>query len=291
MQPELMADCSCETGEGPLWHPDEQQLYWTDIPRGRLFRYDPHTHRHEQFYEGEPVGAITVQADGALLLFKQRGAVGLWRAGHETVLVEEIPRERETRFNDAIADPAGRVFAGTMPTGGASGRLYRLDPDGALQLMFDELGLPNGMGFSPDRTRFYLTDSRARRIYCFDYDQVNGDLMNREVFVEVPDREGEGRPDGLTVDAEGGVWSARWGGGCVVRYHPEGTEDHRVRIPIPRVSSAAFGGDDYADLYVTTAGGSDGDAGDPPAGALFRVRPGVNGVPEYRSRVLVDAGL
>ena len=116
MEPELIADYACHTGENPLWHPTEKRLYWTDIPKGRLFRYDPAAGTHEPCYEGEAVGGFTVQADGALLLFMARGAVKTWRDSAMATVIEEIPDERDNRFNDVIADPAGRVFCGVMST-------------------------------------------------------------------------------------------------------------------------------------------------------------------------------
>ena len=115
--PELIADHQCECGENPLWHPAEKRLYWVDIPTGRMFRYDPATGAHEQCYAGEVVGGFTVQEDGALLLFMARGAVRAWRDGFLGTAVPEIPRERESRFNDVIADPLGAVFGGTMARG------------------------------------------------------------------------------------------------------------------------------------------------------------------------------
>jgi D-xylonolactonase len=170
-----------------------------------------------------------------------------------------------------------------MPDGDRPGRLYRLDLDLRLARLLDGIGCSNGMGFTADRRRMYYTDSIAGEIYLFDYSPAGGVLSNRRVFARVP-REA-GLPDGLTVDAEGGVWSARWGGGCVVRYTPAGVEEGRVEFPAQRVSSITFGGPDYADLYVTTAGGQDKGVFGPGAGALFRFRPGVRGVPEFRSRI------
>ncbi len=126
------ADYACHTGENPLWHPDEGCVYWVDIPAGKLFRYYPDSGRHEMCWQGDAaVGGFTIQADGALLLFMARGAVKVWRDGRivDTVIAE-IPDERETRFNDVIADPAGRVICGTMPTTSRPARLYRLDTDG-----------------------------------------------------------------------------------------------------------------------------------------------------------------
>ncbi len=283
MQPELVADYRCQVGEGPLWHPFEKRVYWTDIPTGRMFRYDPATGKHEEFYQGGQVGGFTIQADGALLLFMERGAVAVWRDGELEDLIHEIPDERQTRFNDVIADPAGRVFCGTMPAPGRLGRLYRLDLDGSIQVVQENIGISNGMGFTSDRKRMYYTDSRARRIYLFDYDEATGEMSNRRVFVETP--EGEGIPDGMTVDAEGCVWSARWDGSALYRYTPQGRVERKIEFPAKKVSSVVFGGDGCTDMYVTTAGGQNKASEGQGAGALFRLNLGIQGVPEFPSRV------
>ena len=283
MEPELVADYQCITREGPLWHPDEKRVYWLDIPTGRMFRYEPATGKHEQCYQGEVVGGFTIQDDGALLLFMARGAVKIWREGQLTTVIEEIPDERTTRFNDVIADPMGRVFCGTMPTKERLGRLYRLDPDGTLTKLLEGIGCSNGMGFTPDRKHMYYTDSPKREIYIFDYDQDSGAITNQRVFVRTP--EGEGIPDGMTVDAEGYVWGARWDGGCLVRYAPDGTEVLRIQFPAKKVSSVTFGGEDYTDIYVTTAGGNKKETEGWGAGGLFRINLGIRGVPEFRSRI------
>lgn len=286
MKPELIADYECVVGEGPLWHPGEQRLYWTDIPTGRIFRYDPATGAHEQCYAGEVVGGFTIQADGALLLFMARGAIKTWREGKLTTILDEIPDERESRFNDVIADPSGHVFCGTMPTENQLGRLYRLDTDGTLTKLLDGIGCSNGMGFTPDHKQMYYTDSFKHEIYLFDYDQDSGGIANQQVFVQTP--EDEGFPDGMTVDAEGYVWSARWDGGCLVRYAPDGSEVLRINFPAKKVSSVTFGGPDYTDMYVTTAGGDDKAQEGSGAGALFRLNLGIQGVPEFPSRVTVS---
>ena len=283
MQPPLIADYNCVVGEGPLWHPDENRVYWVDIPTGRMFRYDLGTGRHEQVYEGDAIGGFTIQDDGALLLFMARGAVKIWRDGELTTILEEIPDERETRFNDVFADPEGRVYCGTMPAPERPGRLYRLDPDRKLTLLLEGIGVSNGMGFTLDRKSLYYTDTVAHKIYLFDYDRTSGDISNQRVFVDVS---GEtGGPDGMTVDAEGYVWSARWGGSCLARYAPDGAEDRRVEFPAKKVSCVTFGGQDYTDMYVTTAGGDNKEEDGPGAGALFRLNLGIKGLPEYRSRI------
>lgn len=293
---ELIADYACHTGEGPLYHPGEDRVYWTDIPNGKLFVYDRKTGGHRVCYEDAPVGGFTLQEDGSLLLFQARGAIRTWRDGQGYVgtVVEEIPDERETRFNDVFADTAGRVFCGTMPVpNGRKGRLYRLDTDGTLTLLFEGIGCSNGMGFTPDRRRMYYTDTSPRQIYRFDYDHDSGAVTERQVFVQVPDAPGEGYPDGMTVDAHGNLWGARWGGGCLVCHSGEdGRELGRIRIPgVQDVSCVVFGGPDYDEMYVTTAGGHKKGEGAENAGALFRVKvPGVLGVPEYVSRVAVGKG-
>jgi len=283
MKLEMIADYNCVTGEGPLWHPGEQRLYWVDIPTGRMFCYDPASGNHEQFYEGEVVGGFTIQENGALLLFMAKGAVAVWRDGKLSSIIEEIPDEHESRFNDVIADPAGRVFCGTMPTKDRLGRLYRLDTDGKLTKLLDGIGCSNGMGFTPDRKQMYYTDSPKREIYLFDYDVDTGAITNQRVFIQTPG--GEGVPDGMTVDAEGYLWSARWDGSCLVRYAPDGTYDRRIHFPAKKVSSITFGGEDYTDIYVTTAGGANKDVEGPGAGALFRFNLGIQGVPEFSSMV------
>jgi D-xylonolactonase len=284
MEPTLIADYNCVTGEGPLWHPEEGRLYWTDIPTGRMFRYDPQTGQHEQFYSGDVVGGFTLQEDGALLLFMARGAVKIWRDGTLTTVIDELEGETDSRFNDVSADPAGRVFCGTMSSDSHAGRLYRLDPDGSIRAVVEGVGTSNGMGFTLDRSQMYHTDTRAHEIYLYDYDQETGEISNRRVFVHVSDDD-PGRPDGMTVDAEGCVWSARWEGNCVVRYAPDGTEDRRITFPAKKITSIAFGGPDYTDMYVTSAGGDNKAENGPGAGALFHLNLGIRGLPEFRSQI------
>jgi len=285
MQPEVIADCACEVGENPLWHTIEEALYWCDIPKGRIFRYSPITGEHERVYEGEIVGGFTIQADGGLLFFMARGSVKLWRGrGSELVtIVEKIEDERETRFNDVIADPAGRVYCGTMSTAQRLGRLYRLDPSSEVTLLVEGIGCPNGLGFTPDRKHMYFTDSFTRAIYLFDYDQQHGDITNQRVFVQVPKE--EGLPDGLTVDSLGYVWSAQWDGGEIIRYTPEGKVERRITVPAKKVTSLSFGGKDFTEIYITSAGGENKAVEGATAGALFKLCTGIRGTPEFFSKV------
>jgi D-xylonolactonase len=283
--PTPLADYACNTGENPTWHPDEERVLWTDIPAGRLFRYDPKTGEHEQFYEGRPVGGFTVQEDGSLLLFRDKGNVVIWRDGQETTILEEIEDERETRFNDVMADPEGRVYCGTMPRKDRLGRLYRLDPDGTLTLLLENIGCSNGMGFTPDLACMYYTDTGTREITLIDYDRGTGELFNGKLFHKTPEGNGEGFPDGMTVDVEGRVWSTRWDGSCMVCIDSNGREVKRIQFPVKKVSSVTFGGPELTDMYITTAGGHQKEQDGEHAGALFHLNLGVKGVPEFRSRV------
>lgn len=289
MKPELVADYKCHTGEGPLWHPDEKIVYWVDIPAGSLYRYDSETGSHGVCYQTNTIGGFTIQADGSLLLFEDGGRIERWDGEDTETVIDGIAREAASRFNDVIADPEGRVYCGTMPTEMQGGCLYRLDRDGSITPILEGVDIPNGMGFTPDLETFYFTESGRKTIYRFDYDQATGALQNKEVFVDSADI--EGIPDGMTVDENGDVWSARWNGGCVLRYTSDGEEQQRISLPARKVSSITFGEPDYGTAYITTALGPGEreprtrDEEGSGAGALFRVDLGVSGVPEYRSEV------
>ncbi|MBE7467208.1 MAG: SMP-30/gluconolactonase/LRE family protein [Planctomycetes bacterium] len=294
MKIEKIADYACNTGEGCIWHPLEKAVYWTDIPAGKFFRYDPKTNTHKQVYEGRQVAAFTIQADGSMLLFQDKGTVSLWKDGKiAKTIVEDIPLERDTRFNDVCACPEGRVYCGTMPVRTPEkvilrdAKLYRLDRDASVHQILAGIHNSNGSGFSPDQKTFFYTDTGMGIIYRFDYDRASGELTRQRNFTMVPPAPAsEGKPDGMTVDAEGNVWGARWGGGCVVCYGPDGVEKFRVKLPTPNTSCPCFGGENLDELYVTTAGGHERDKLGPDAGALFRIT-GLNakGKPEHFSRI------
>lgn len=282
-QAEVIANYACETGENPLWHPIERRLYWCDIPKGRLFRYDPATGTHEQCYQGRPIGGFTIQADGSLLLFMDRGTIALWRDGAITKVVSEIAAERSSRFNDVIADPLGRVFCGTMSTDDCKGRLYRLDLDCSLHPLLEGIGCSNGMAFTLDRKGMYYTDSFAREIYLFDYNIQTAALSNPRVFAHFS--ETDGLPDGATVDAAGRLWSAIWDGSRIVRLSSGGEIKEEIMIPVRKTSSLTFGGEDYRDIYITSAAGNSEEVDGPLAGALFRMKAQTPGLPEFFSRI------
>ena len=282
--PELLVQTDCHTGECPLWHPGNNCLYWVDIPRARLFRHDLSSGDTKMFDTGAPAGGITLHSDGRLLLFMAEGAVRLWEEDGMETVVEALPEERGNRFNDVIADAEGRVYCGVMSTSRRAGRLYRIDADGDISVMIEGTGTANGMGFSPDLKLMYFCDSGLRTISVFDYCRKDGSLKRRRLFFK-PSREDEGKPDGMTVDAEGCVWSARWNGGRLARHAPDGHVMEEYFFPVGKVSCVTFGGPDYSDIFITTAGGDDPGMNGKLAGSVFRLKTGTCGRPEFTSRV------
>ena len=283
LSPVVVADFACHTGEGPLWHPAEQRLCWTDIPAGRLFRYEPASGSQEQCLSGRLVSALTIQTDGTFLLFGMNGSITHCERTIE--LVNQIPTEVGTRFNDVEVDPIGRVICGTMPSPTHPGRLYRLNLDRTLDVLLDGVDISNGIGFSADQRTMYYSESNVGLIHAFDYDVGSGSLSNRRIFAQVARQ--DGLPDGLIVDADDNIWSARWDGWCIVKYSPDGAIIDRLDFPVPKVSSLTFGGPKLTDLYVTTAGGNQKEVDGPLAGALFVVRDAGLGAADYLSRIVL----
>jgi len=277
---EAIANYRCACGENPLWDQRSGCVYWVDIPAGKIYRYDAATGEHGLVHDGEVTGGFTFQEDGSLLLFGPNRIDRLGADGRTTPVAEDVD-DGMTRFNDVIAGPGGRVYAGSMGKTRESGGLFRVDPDGTITCLFRGTGISNGMAFTPDRRRFYWTCSTTRRIFRFDYDAAKGELSNREVFLDLS--AGPGVPDGMTIDTEGNIWSARWDGQGIFRYTPAGELIEKIEFPVAKVSSVIFGGADLDELYVTTAGGSPDAA--TPDGTLYRLKVDARGLPEFRSRV------
>lgn len=282
---EAIANYHCGTGENPLWDDRRQVLFWTDIPNGLLFRYDPATGAHSQIYSGEQVGGFTFQEDGSLLLFRVKDiAVFDPDTGRLDIL---LPFEDEgaARFNDVIADPAGRVYAGTIGRTPETGGLYRVDLDGTITRLFLGTRVSNGMAFTADHRSFYWTDSTAKLIYRFAYDKQTGELSNRELFYTATPE--EGTPDGLTIDTGGHIWSARWDGFRLIHHAADSTVLESFEFPVAKVSSVCFGGENLDQFYITTAGGGRPES-KPEDGTLYRMPAPCRGYKEYRSRILMS---
>ncbi|HEX8234830.1 MAG TPA: SMP-30/gluconolactonase/LRE family protein [Abditibacteriaceae bacterium] len=271
----------CATGENPYWNPNDGCVYWTDIPNGKIFRFDPATGQHQKIYEDVPVGGFTLQDDGNWLLFRVNDIAHMTPDGVVTP-GRDYTDDGMERFNDVIADPAGRVYAGTIGTSRESGGLYRVDLDGTVTKLFAGTGCSNGMGFTPDRQHFYWTCSTTKRILRFAYNQGTGELSESTPFFVAT--ENDKTPDGLAVDREGTIWSARYGGHGIVRHDANsGAPTGKIEMPVPNITSLFFGGAQRDIMYVTTAGGKAGS--DTADGTLYQIAAPVAGQQEFVSRV------
>ncbi len=280
-EPQVVAPTHCQVGEGPLWHPEARTLFFVDITQGDIYAYKPDDGSCRVFTHGPPTAGLTLQTDGGLLLFQDGRISRLGLDGAQKELISGLHPGNE-RFNDVVADPEGRVFAGSM---GPNGKLFRFDPDGRKTQVLDGLGVPNGMDFTLDLKQMYFTESISRRIYRFDYDAASGNLSNQRVFIEIP--QSDGVPDGLTIDADGYVWTAIWGGSRIKRYAPDGRFDREIHFPSKQISALAFGGANLDELYVTSAAiGLSPGRENGNEGALFGLRlAGIRGRAPFRSRL------
>ena len=273
-------------GEGPLWCPREQVLYWLDIKRPAIYRFDPQSGQTGQWTMPSDIGCMALREQGGMVVGLRTGFAFLdFETGAVTALADPEADRPDNRFNDGKVDRQGRFWAGTLNDAESEplGSLYRLDADGTVTLMQDGAVVSNGIGWSPDDRTMYFTDSVIRTIWAFDFDPGSGAIANRRIFAEVPN--GTGYPDGLTVDSEGFVWSAVWDGWRIVRYDPAGNIDREVVMPVQRPTSCMLGGPDLRTLYVTSAS-IHLDAGalerGPRAGGLFALQVDTAGLPEPR---------
>ncbi|HRJ67992.1 MAG TPA: SMP-30/gluconolactonase/LRE family protein [Beijerinckiaceae bacterium] len=251
---ECVLPWSASLAEGPFWSIAEQKLYWVDILAPAVHRFDPAGGINESCPLPRLVSSVIGRRGGGLIVTTSDGVEELDFASRQLVRrVDPEAMQPENRFNDAKCDPAGRLWAGTMSLDAArkSGALYRIDPNHAWQRMDHPFTVANGLDWSPDGRVFYFTDSSAGTIYAYDFDMETGTLGKRRDFVRIDP--GEGRPDGLTVDSEGCVWSALWDGWCVRRFDPQGRLMRELRVPVPRPTSVAFGGPALTTLFITSA--------------------------------------
>lgn len=275
---ENVVPAQCSLGEGPVWHAGEQKLYWVDLLENTVRTYHPESDEHTVMTFPDMMCALAIRASGGFVV-ATRKSFAFWDGHSEHVepIIEIETDIPENRFNDGAVDPQGRFWVGTMgPDYG--GNLYRLNHDLTVDHMETGISTSNGIGWTPDGTIMYYTDSDPRTIYMYDFDGETGDISNRRNFLHNPNVPGV--PDGMTVDSEGYIWSARWDGYNITRYTPTGEVDRIVEIPVAKVTSATFGGPDLRDLYITCALGQTPRTEQPQAGDVFRLRVDVPGLPE-----------
>jgi sugar lactone lactonase YvrE len=276
-------------GEGVLWHPDEEAVYWTDINRFLIHRWTPGDSCVRSWFFDEPVTAVLLTDSSENLVVVLGSGVILWEP-HSDARSEPFFRLENwpsVRLNDAGVDPWGSLWVGSMrnnvnadgsagEVGGTDGALYRIDPDDKATECLRNIGLSNTIVWSPDRSQFYFADSLADSIDVSEFD--HGELKNPRPFLK---NFGRGAPDGSAVDSEGYLWNCRYGGACIVRVAPSGAIDRIVEMPTANITNCTFGGDGLKTLYITTAafGASPGDRF---AGGLFAMQTDVAGQTENR---------
>lgn len=273
-------------GESPVWCPLDNVLYWVDIKRPAIHRFDPSTATCRTWPMHEDVTAIGLrQRGGAIASLRSSLATIDFHTGEIGEFPGPIVPQSDMRFNDGRCDRRGRFWVGTLHESRhpETASLYRVDRDGRHAEMVTGVTVSNGIAWSPDNRIMYFADSWTRTIFSFDFDLDGGTLHNQRVFVQLS--EGAGAPDGATVDAEGFLWSATIDAGCVTRYAPDGSTDRVIKMPVQRPTSCAFGGDDLSILYVTSASmglTEQQRIAAPLSGGLFAVDAGVKGLPEPR---------
>lgn len=272
-------------GETPIWCPRSRALWWIDIERPRLHRYDPATGSHaERAFDTDYLGSLALRRAGGFLVAlgsalhtfdPESGTLAPFAAVEDAAL--------GNRLNDGRADAAGRFWIGSMDLSlhRPQGAFYCVHPDGRVVRQFDGVIVSNTVAIAPDQRTLYVSDTRRFVVWAFDLDPAAGTLARRRVFV---DHTATGdRPDGACIDADGHLWIAMFGGGRVVRHAPDGRVDRVIPLPVTNPTCLTFGGADHETLYITTARkflAPDVLAREPWAGGLLALEPGPRGRPE-----------
>lgn len=275
-----------QLGETPLWCDREQKLWWLDIEKPKLQCFDPSAGSHEIFHDPATtyLGSQALTESGKHLLARDLSLVV--RSPDGTMAhFAEVENGLDNRLNDGRVDAWGRLWIGTMDNQlqRPNGALYRVDPDRTVQRIFGDVIVSNGIAFSPDRRRFHFTDTRRHQSWVFDMDPQDGTITNRRLFADYATT-GE-RPDGACFDVDGGLWTAFFAGGRVVRYAPDGRIDTIIVLPVSNPTCLCFGGTDFRTLYITTAAKfltPVQRAAEPLAGGLFVVEGISQGFAENR---------
>jgi sugar lactone lactonase YvrE len=280
---ELVLDARASLGEGPIWDAEHQSLLWVDIDEHEIHRFDPRTGTDLAVAVDAGVTAVAVREQGGLVATTLNGFAFVSMAGGvaevETIAEPEAATDAN-RMNDGKCDPAGRFWAGSMSYAETepSGSLYVLGTDLSVQPVLSGITISNGLGWSPPGTAMYYIDTADCKVTVMDYDPITGEASRRRDLFDAGNP--DDAPDGMTVDSDGCLWVAFWGGGAVRRYSPAGELLAVIDVPAALVTSCSFGGPGLADLYITTAshGLDPAEAAATQAGGLFRASTGSRGL-------------
>ncbi len=250
---EIIPQSKSILGEGPLYNEKENSLYWTDIKDKKLYKYDLETKNTKSYQFNKQIGSFAFTKENEVIATTNDGFEYLKLDTKETIsLLDPEVDKKNNRFNDGKCDKNGRYFAGTMDNKekDINGSLYCLEKN-IFNKKESELFISNGLGWNNDSTKFYLTDSPKRVIYEYDYDLKTSSLSNKKIFAKIDEK--DGYPDGLCIDSEDHIWSAHWNGWKITRYKPNGKIDSIYDLPVPKVTSCNFGGENLDILFITTA--------------------------------------
>lgn len=278
----LLLDSRSTLGEGAIWNNKTQKLYWVDIEAQLLHWYDPLTSINQTAHFEQKISTLVPCTDGRLLLGLKDGVYSYEKSTRLLHCVVSNPENHTSgnRFNDGKCDPSGRLWLGTMGTSG-SASLYRIDADFTIHTMETGVTTSNGIAWSGDKKTMYYIDTSAQKVVAYNYNDKTGQISAPYDAITIP--EDIGKPDGCTLDAEGMLWIALWGGYAAGRWDPRtGALRCKVEVPAKNVTSCAFGGENLDTLYITTARTSTSEEEllqCPYSGGLFSVKPGVKGIP------------
>lgn len=253
-QASVLIDSKNQLGEGVMWHPEEKVLYWIDISPGILYRFDPKTGQTQSWLMEAMIGTVVPASPEGLVVALE---TGIFHFTIQETLVRlcdfpEAP-EQGNRFNDGKCDPSGRLWVGTMnkQVRANAGKLYLFNGDSIVPRL-ENLTISNGMAWSADQRTLFFIDTVDYAVAAFDFDNQTGNITNKRTILEIPPK--MGAPDGMTIDRDGMLWIAHWGGSCVARWNPENGELlDTIMVPAPHVTSCIFGGDKLNTLYISTA--------------------------------------
>ena len=252
---EVVVKHTCLLGEGPVWDAKRKVIYWVDILNGKIHEYQPRENIHITLPVQQMIGALAVRTNGNFIAALQNGFAFIDRiSGEIKMLGDPESHLPGNRFNDGKCDPAGRFFAGTMSLSEApnAGNVYVIEKDLAITKKLESVTVSNGMAWSADHQKFYYIDSPTFQVVSYDYDAASGNITNKKTIIQIPEKEGS--PDGMTIDREGMLWVAHWDGWQVARWDPvTGQKLLSIQLPVARVTSCTFGGEDLQDLYITSA--------------------------------------
>ena len=280
----LVLDTQSIVGEGPIWDSSRQVLIWVDVFAKQMHLFDPQSATDRVIIFDQMPTAVVPRKSGGLMLALEHGFAAFDVDAEKLELwsdpESDIPGNR---FNDGKCDPAGRFWAGTMTYDGSepTGALYCLDTDRSVTKKVTGVYISNGIAWTADRKTMYYVDSMTHGVDAFDYEIDSADITNRRRIIDIP--QDEGIPDGMTIDTDGNLWIAQWGGKCVSHYDPAtGKLIDKVTVPATNVTACWFGGPHLNRLYITTAREAVPEeelAGQPQAGGLFCAEPGAKGLP------------